>query len=86
MNRIRKTLVAILTVVVTAGPWVLKAMNVIPGTEGTAIATLVSTVLGLAAIVLHYLVPNTTTDPAVAATQSVKLVGPSAIVAAPSGQ
>jgi hypothetical protein len=27
-------------------------------------------------VILHYLVPNTTTDPAVAATQSVKLVTP----------
>jgi hypothetical protein len=74
LSHVRKTLINILTIVVTAGPWILKAMNVFPGSQGTAIATVLSAVLGLFAAVLHYLVPNTTTDPTVAATQSVRLV------------
>jgi hypothetical protein len=74
VSSIRKVLINVLTIVVTAGPWILKAMDVFPGTNGTMIATLLSSVLGFAAVVLHYLVPNTTTNPKVAAEQSVKLV------------
>jgi hypothetical protein len=76
LSSIRKTVINVLTILVTAGPWILKAMNVFPGTNGTVVATLLSSVLGFAAVALHYLVPNTTTDPLVAANQSVKLVAP----------
>jgi hypothetical protein len=80
LSAIKKTLINVLTVVVTAGPWILKSVDLLPGTpaQQTTLATAVSSVLGLAAVLLHYLVPNTTTDPTVAATQSVRLVGPSA--------
>lgn len=74
ISSIKKTIINVLTVVVTTGPWVLHALNMFPG--GTAAATLVSVALGIAGIVLHWLVPNTTTNPNVAATQSVKLVTP----------
>jgi hypothetical protein len=77
LSSVRKTVINVLTVVVTAGPWVLRAMNLLPG--GTLAATAVSAVLGIAGMVLHYLVPNTTTNPAVASTQSVKLVSPHAV-------
>jgi hypothetical protein len=71
---IRKTIINVLTVVVTAGPWILNALGMFPGGEKSA--AIVSAVLGVAGVILHYLVPNTTTDPSVAAVQSVKLVNP----------
>lgn len=73
LSTVRKTLINVLTAVVTAGPWILRAMEIEPF-KGTGVATAVSVVLGLVAFLLHYLVPNTTTNPSVAATQSVKLV------------
>lgn len=73
-NSIRKTILNALTVLVTAGPWILNALNAFPGGEKSA--AVVSAVLGVAGVILHYLVPNTTTDPSVAAVQSVKLVAP----------
>jgi len=76
LSAYKKTLINVLTIVVTAGPWILDALRVLPGGAGTA--TVVSSVLGVAAVVLHTLVPNTTTDPHVAATSSVKLVDSSA--------
>lgn len=71
LSAITKTVVNVLTVVVTAGPWVLDALHVFPG--GTAAATIVSSVLGVAGVILHYLAPNTTANPAVAEKQSVRL-------------
>lgn len=73
LSEVRKTVINVLTAVVTATPWILRAMEVAPFKD-TAVATTVSAVLGIVAIVLHYLVPNTTTLPEVAATSSVKLV------------
>jgi hypothetical protein len=71
ISEIKKTVINVLTIVVTAGPWVLDALNAFPG--GAGAATAVSSVLGILGIVLHYLVPNTTTDPVKAQTQSVVL-------------
>jgi hypothetical protein len=68
-SEIKKTVINVLTVVVTAGPWVLNALNVFPG--GTVAATFVSSILGVAGVALHYLVPNTTDDPEKARTQSM---------------
>lgn len=68
-SEIKKTVINVLTVVVTAGPWILDALNLFPG--GTVAATLVSSVLGVAGVILHYLVPNTTDDPEKARTQSM---------------
>jgi hypothetical protein len=74
LTSIRKTVINVLTVVLTAGPWILDALKLFPG--GTAATATVSAVLGVIGVILHYLVPNTTTNPQVAATQSVKLVSP----------
>jgi hypothetical protein len=71
LSAITKTVVNVLTVVVTAGPWVLDALHVFPG--GTAAATIVSSVLGVAGVILHYLAPNQTVHPAKAERQSVRL-------------
>lgn len=76
LTSVRKTVINVLTVVVATGPWILYALNEFPG--GEKAAALTSSVLGLAGVILHYLVPNITTDPTVAATQSVKLVTPKA--------
>lgn len=72
---IRKSVINVLTVVVTATPWILNAMHQ-PPFQGTETATLVSALVGVLGVALHYKVPNTTTDPTVAAEQSVKLVNP----------
>lgn len=71
LSEIKKTVINVLTVVATAGPWVLDALHLFPG--GTAAATVVSSVLGIIGTVLHYLAPNTTTNPKVAETQSVRM-------------
>lgn len=68
-----KAIVNVLTVLVTAIPWVLKGLDVLPGTSGTTLATVISIVGGVLGAVLHLLAPNTTTDPHIAATQSVRL-------------
>lgn len=78
-SEVRKTVINVLTAVVTATPLILHELNQAPF-QGTQVATTVSVVLGVIGLIAHYLVPNTTTDPAVAAAQSVKLVGPSAVV------
>lgn len=75
-SSIRKSVINVFTVIVTATPWILSAMSV-PPFKDTATAVVVSSVLGLIGAALHYKVPNVTTDPTVAATQSVKLVSPS---------
>lgn len=71
LSAITKTIVNVLTAVVTAGPWVLDVFNLFPG--GTAAATVVSSVLGIAGVILHYLAPNQTVHPAKAERQSVRL-------------
>lgn len=74
LSSVKKTVINVLTIVVTVGPWVANAVGVI----SVPAAAIISSVLGVAGMVLHYLAPNTTTDPNVAATQSVKLVAPKA--------
>lgn len=68
-SEIKKTVINVLTAVVTAGPWILDALNLFPG--GIVAATFVSSILGVAGVILHYLVPNTTNDPEKARTQSM---------------
>lgn len=72
-SEIRKTVLNVLTAVVAATPWILRAMEVAPFKD-TSVATTVSAVLTVVGIIAHYLIANTTTDPVVAANQSVKLV------------
>jgi hypothetical protein len=71
-SEIKKSAIAVATLVVSVTPWILRAMEVEPF-KGTAAATFVSSVLGVLGIVAHYLVPNTTDDPLVAARSSVVL-------------
>ena len=73
----RKGVINVLTVIVAVSPWILNAAGQLPGGEKTA--AVASAVLGLCGAVLHYLVPNTTTNPEIAATQSVKLVAPKSV-------
>lgn len=73
LTAIRKSIINVLTVLVTVTPWVLKALDE-PPFQGTATATVVSSLLGLVGVLTHYKVPNVTTDPVVAASSSVKLV------------
>lgn len=74
LSSIKKTVINVLTIVVTVGPWIAQAAGYI----SVPAAAIVSSVLGVAGALLHFLAPNTTTDPNVAATQSVKLVAPKA--------
>jgi len=62
----------VLNHVVAVGPGVANAVGVI----NLPAAAVISGVLALLGAILHYLAPNTTTDPNVAANQSVKLVKP----------
>lgn len=77
LSAIRKAVINVLTVVLTIGGPTLDYLGVIhvPGN----VILVISGLIGLAGSVLHYLVPNTTLDPNVAATQSVKLVSPSTV-------
>jgi hypothetical protein len=70
LSSVKKTVINVLTIVVTVGPWIAQAVGVI----NVPAAALISGVLATAGAILHYLAPNTTTNPQVAATQSVKLV------------
>jgi len=72
LSRVKKSVISVLTIIVTVGPWIANAVGVI----NLPAAAVISGVLALAGSVLHYLAPNTTTDPNVAQTQSVKLVKP----------
>ena len=74
LSTIKKSIITVLTIVCTVGPWVAQAAGQI--SEPTA--AVLSSVIAVAGTILHYLVPNTTTDPNIAATQSVKLVQPKA--------
>lgn len=71
-SEVRKAAINIGTTLVTATPWILHSLNEEPF-KGTSTATVVSCLLGLLGVAMHYQVPNTTNDPAVAATQSVVL-------------
>ena len=74
-SSIRKTIINILTIVLTIGPWIAQAVGVI----SVPAAGVISGVVALAGAILHYLVPNTTTDPNVAANQSVILRPPKGV-------
>lgn len=74
-SAIKKAVINVLTLIVAIGAPTLDYLGVIhvPGN----VVLIFSGVIGVAGTILHYLVPNTTTNPAVAAAQSVKLVSPS---------
>lgn len=73
LSHVYKTVIQVVTLLLSATPLILKVLNE-PPFQGTTTAVVVSAALALVGTLLHYNVPNTTTDPAVAATQSVKLV------------
>lgn len=70
LSEITKTVVNVATLVVSVGTLVLHyTNNFLPQN----VATTVSVVVAVAGAIVHYLAPNTTTDPEVAKTQSVVL-------------
>lgn len=72
LSAVKKSVINVLTLVIAIGTPALDYLGVLhlPGN----VALVISTVVGLAGAILHYLVPNTTTDPHIAKTQSVRLV------------
>lgn len=75
LSAVRKTVINVLGLLVTATPLLLNILNQ-PPFQGTTTAIVVSGLLALVGAVVHNRVPNVTTDPGVAATQSVRLVAP----------
>ena len=69
---VKKTVINVLTLVLTVGPLILQVAGAIH--LDPSLLALITGGLAVAGSVLHYLAPNTTTDPDVAANQSVKLV------------
>ena len=66
----RKTIINVCTLVVAVGTPVLAQTT---GWLPENVAYTISAVVSVSGIILHYLVPNTTTDPNVALNQSVAL-------------
>ena len=71
-SEVKKAVINVLTLILVIGTPTLDYIGVLHLPDNVVLA--LSTVIGIAGAVLHYLVPNTTTNPAVASTQSVKLV------------
>lgn len=67
LSEITKSIVTAATLIVSIGTLVLH------GSLPANVATGISIAVGAAGLVVHYLAPNTTDDPQVAATQSVRL-------------
>lgn len=74
ISEVRKAVINVCTVVGTVGPPVASLAT--DGLLPAGVAYAISAAVGLTGTVLHYLVPNETTDPDVAATQSVRLKQP----------
>lgn len=73
LSEITKSIVTAATLVVSIGTLILHETS---GFLPTPVATTISVVVGVAGVIVHYLAPNTTTNAAVAATQSVRLRKP----------
>lgn len=73
LSEVKKSVINVLTLVLAIGTPALNYAGILHLPGNVVLA--VSTVLAIAGSVLHYLVPNTTTDPVVAQTQSVRLKG-----------
>jgi hypothetical protein len=71
LSEINKTIINVCTLIVAVGAPVVSALNsqALPPAVGVTIGAIVA----IAGAVVHWATPNTTTDPQVAATQSVKL-------------
>lgn len=74
LSEVYKALIQVLTLIVAIGAPTLDYLGAIHVPGNTVL--IFSGIVGVAGSVLHYLVPNTTTNAAVAAAQSVKLVSP----------
>lgn len=72
LSAVTKTVVNVATLVVSVGTLVLHYTN---GFLPANVAVWVSGIVAAAGAVVHFLAPNTTTDPVVAETQSVRLKG-----------
>jgi hypothetical protein len=72
LSEIKKTVISVLTLVVSVGTPLLNYLGIF-NLPANVVYT-ISTVVAIAGSILHYLVPNTTTDPEVAQRSSVKLV------------
>lgn len=72
LSEITKTIVTAATLVVSVGTLILHETA---GFLPVKVATAISVAVGVAGIIVHYFAPNTTTNPTVAATQSVRLRG-----------
>jgi hypothetical protein len=70
LSEINKTIINVCTLVVSVGTPILSFTT---GILPPNVAFWISGVVAVAGAVVHWAVPNTTTDPQVAATQSVKL-------------
>lgn len=69
-SSITKSIVYVLSMIVAVGtPILAYTTDFLP----EKVALIISAVVGVSGSILHYLAPNTTTDPIVAQTQSVRL-------------
>lgn len=73
ISEITKTIVNVLTLVVSVGTLILHYTT---GFLPANVAVVVAGIVAVAGAVLQYLAPNTTTNPKVAETQSVRLRKP----------
>lgn len=75
LSEITKSIVTAATLIVSVGTLILhETSGFLPGSA----ATVISVVVGVAGLIVHYLAPNTTTNPKVAERQSVRLRKPRA--------
>lgn len=70
LSEITKSVVTVATLVVSIGTLVLQYTT---GFLPQNVALWISAIVGAAGAIVHYLAPNTTNDPIVAETQSVRL-------------
>jgi protein-S-isoprenylcysteine O-methyltransferase Ste14 len=70
ISEITKTIVNVATLIVSVGTLVLHYTT---GFLPANVAVWISVIVGIAGAIVHYLAPNTTTDPTIAKTQSVRL-------------
>lgn len=73
LSTITKSIIAFCTLVVSVGTPIMNMdLHWLP----QGVANTIAIVVGAAGLIVHYLTPNTTINPSVAASQSVKLVPP----------
>lgn len=74
LSEIRKTIINVATLVVSIGSLILgfPGIHLLPPT----VSVVLSLVVAIAGAIVHYLTPNETDDPQIAATESVRLRQP----------